>query len=345
MAPTPVSVPNWCRKLPKIELHAHLSGSIRKPFLRRQLHKLVDAETRLRAEKALHFNSDLTLRPCFELFTVIHDLIPDTETLRAAVLSVLRDFADDNVVYLELRTTPRKTKQMTAEQYLHTVLAAVLEYHQNEPQGLVCRVLVSVARHLSVQWAWDTLRLTEHILNSAPKEIRSLIVGVELSGNPLRGQWKDFQAVFEDARKRLGLLVTLHFAEVFNDEEALSMLQFNPDRIGHAVQMSPVVTSRLLAQEPKIGVEVCITSNLATESIAHVENHPVFTELIPSRHPFCLCTDDVGVFNSSLSEEYARFVTTAGLSEETTRHLSQNALNLIFCRENDVIEHLRLKLV
>lgn len=340
----PISIPDWCRKLPKVELHAHLSGSVRKPFLRQLAQKLEDTDARLKVQKSLELNSDLTLRPCFELFTVIHDLVPDTRTLRAAVLSVLHDFADDNVVYLELRTTPRHTAHMTAEQYLDTVLSTVLEYHNNTPKGLVCRVIVSVARHLPVKCAWETLQITERIINTAPAEIRTLIVGIELSGNPLRGEWEAFLPVFEAARERLGLFVSLHFAEVFNEEESLSMLKFKPDRIGHAVQMSPVVTSQLLAQDPKIGVEVCITSNLSTKSIGRVEDHSVVKEFIPLRHPFCLCTDDVGVFNTSLSEEYARLAAATTLTEETARKLSQNALKLVFCREGQVVERLRRKL-
>lgn len=340
MSREPILIPDWCRRLKKIELHAHLSGSVRKPFLRQLAQKSDSADVRLKAEKCLELKSDLTLRPCFELFTVIHDLVPDTKTLRAAVLSVLHDFADDNVVYLELRTTPRNTAHMTAEQYLYTVLSAVIEYHNNTPEGLVCRVIVSVARHLPVQCAWETLQITERILNNAPPEIRTLIVGIELSGNPLQGEWKTFLPVFEAARERLRLFVSLHFAEVFNEKESLSMLQFKPDRVGHAVQMSPAVKSELLHQDPKIGVEVCITSNLSTKSIPTIEDHPVVTDILPRRHPFCLCTDDVGVFNTSLSEEYARLAAATNMSEETARKLSQESLNMIFCQEEQVVEDL-----
>lgn len=55
---------------------------------------------------------------CFELFRLIHELTTDVETVdritrevisfgRIKVLKVIEDFANENVKYLELRTTPR----------------------------------------------------------------------------------------------------------------------------------------------------------------------------------------------------------------------------------------------
>lgn len=340
---TMIDIPEWCRKLPKVELHAHLSGSVRPAFLQEQLQKESDTIIRAKAERLLDPDIPRKLSDYFDLFTVIHDLIPDTKTLRSAVLSVLHDFAEENVVYIELRTTPREAKHMTAEQYLKTVLETVVEYHRSAANGLVCRVLVSISRHLPTDWAWDTLKLTERILETAPPEIRKLIVGMEFSGNPLKGKWEDFRPIFEHAQRNLGLAVSLHFAEVQNDEEALAMLRFKPDRVGHAVLMSPAITDQLLKQEPKIGVEVCITSNLVTNSVISVSEHPVTSHFFPLGHPFCLCTDDAGVFDTSLSKEFAHFAAATGIDESVAREITHNALGLAFCKDNS-IEQVRMKI-
>ena len=47
------------------------------------------------------------LRKCFGIFNEIHKLIRTTDALRRIVQEVLEDFMADNVIYLELRSTPR----------------------------------------------------------------------------------------------------------------------------------------------------------------------------------------------------------------------------------------------
>jgi adenosine deaminase len=44
----------------------------------------------------------------FELFRFIYQLTDDEESVRIATRNVVREFAEDGVKYLELRTTPRK---------------------------------------------------------------------------------------------------------------------------------------------------------------------------------------------------------------------------------------------
>ena len=48
-----------------------------------------------------------TLSECFKLFDLIHQVTTDHYTITALTEQVLEAFAADNVVYLELRTTPK----------------------------------------------------------------------------------------------------------------------------------------------------------------------------------------------------------------------------------------------
>ena len=48
-----------------------------------------------------------TLSECFELFALIHSLTTDHDLITSMTQEVLEDFAADNVVHLELRTTPK----------------------------------------------------------------------------------------------------------------------------------------------------------------------------------------------------------------------------------------------
>lgn len=73
------------------------------------------------------------LRSFFPLFSsYIYNLVNDAGALRYTTLSVLRDFAADGVVYLELRTTPRAMPAagLTEADYVQTILDAIADHER-----------------------------------------------------------------------------------------------------------------------------------------------------------------------------------------------------------------------
>ena len=91
----------------------------------------------------------------FPLFSsYIYNLVNDVTTLRYTTLSVLRDFAADGVVYLELRTTPRAMPAagLTETGYIQTILDTITEYEQSqaaEPEPKLRTKLILSVRHPS----------------------------------------------------------------------------------------------------------------------------------------------------------------------------------------------------
>lgn len=67
----------------------------------------------------------LDLFRCFKKFKIAHDLTNSREGLTHATLCVIRDFAKDNVVYVELRTTPKQNENMSKTEYLECVLESI----------------------------------------------------------------------------------------------------------------------------------------------------------------------------------------------------------------------------
>ncbi len=51
--------------------------------------------------------AERSLSDCFKLFDAIHRITTTHDAVSRVTLQVLSDFADDNVAYLELRTTPK----------------------------------------------------------------------------------------------------------------------------------------------------------------------------------------------------------------------------------------------
>jgi adenosine deaminase len=325
--------PSWCHELPKCELHAHLSGSIRDETLADFLRETTEEEVLRQAAPLINTRTGRSLKQCFALFPVIHKLVNTRERVLRVVTEVLEDYENDNCMYLELRTTPRRQGvTFSANEYIHGVLQAISDFHQRLPKpSLVCRVLLSISRDAPIDNARDAVEMAR-VLLSLPVSHPShgLVVGLELSGNPSVGKWPEFEPIFSQARREFGARVpiSLHFGEILDDTEAGQMLDFAPERVGHAVRMSKATALRLLAM--RIPVEVCLTSNKMTLSAPSIAEHPAICVLQPAGHPISLCCDDCGVFTTSLSNEFHIASSQGGLLPQDLITIAKHAINVSF---------------
>ncbi|GJP49174.1 hypothetical protein CLOM_g8418 [Closterium sp. NIES-68] len=331
----------FCERLPKVELHAHLNGSIRDSTIR-ELAEKRQAEAPLVAEDALRLTNkgQRSLAECFKLFAVIHSLTTDHTTITRITHEVVEDFAADNVCYLELRTTPKSNPGagMSKQSYIEAVLAGLLPFmraetawldarnkHQGPPSSaasgmpIVVRLVLSIDRRESTQGALDTVRLAVQLRSQG-------VVGIDLSGNPSIGQWSTYLPALQLARSH-GLPITVHFAEVPNESESQAVLDFAPDRLGHACCLPTHLSQALL--QSRIPVELCLTSNVRTESVTAYGNHH-FDYLYRASHPVAICTDDSGVFSTTLSREYALAAAAFNLSDDHLMELAHNSIDFAF---------------
>ncbi|CAG8976878.1 hypothetical protein HYALB_00003489 [Hymenoscyphus albidus] len=224
------------RALPKIELHAHLSGSISRECLHEVwLQKVERGETDL-PDPLIEMPAgkhDYDLETFFPLFSkCIYNLITDLPSIRTTTLSALHSFASDGVIYLELRTTPRAipSSNITKDLYISTILSVLHEFNTTSP--MQSRLLISVDRRNTPAQAAEALAL-------ALKYKDQGVVGLDLCGDPSKGDISIFAPVFKQA-KAAGLGIVLHFAEMRikeGSEELSTLLSWNPDRVGHVIHV------------------------------------------------------------------------------------------------------------
>lgn len=118
----------WARKtdfymqLPKVELHAHLNGSISSSTMRKLIAKKPHLQV-LGHMTMIDKGKKRTLEECFQMFQVIHQLTTSAEDILMVTKDVIKEFADDGVKYLELRSTPRgeNATGMTRKTYVESV--------------------------------------------------------------------------------------------------------------------------------------------------------------------------------------------------------------------------------
>lgn len=295
--------------MPKIELHAHLNGSCRDSTIV-ELAKGLPNVTLDQCKIASMNNR--TLAECFKLFDVIHKCTATLAAVRRIAREVVEDFANDGVVYLELRTTPRCGDGFSSEDYVDTVLDGIREAQIG--RAIVAKLLLSINRRQSVAAAEQTVQLA----------IRRRL-DVDFSGDPSANDAAAFAPILRVASDA-GCRLALHVAELPRHDDTLSLLQCNPHRVGHCVFLNDEATQ--LVRERRTPIEFCLTSNVKTQSVKSASEHHLQDWLAIREHPICLCTDDSGVFETSLSNEYAIAASALKLSRRDLFELSQRSINV-----------------
>lgn len=175
---------------------------------------------------------------------------------------MLADFQADGVVYIELRTTPRAVpaRNISKDNYVKTVLDVIQKHNETDGNTMRAFLILSVDRRNAADEA-------QEVVDLALKYQSAGVVGVDLCGNPAKGDVAIFTDAFARA-KAAGLNITLHFAEIAEsgtDEELNTLLSWRPDRLGHVIHVKDEFRKRI--EEENIAVELCLSCNVHAKLI------------------------------------------------------------------------------
>uniref|UniRef100_A0A182PCB9 Adenosine deaminase-like protein n=1 Tax=Anopheles epiroticus TaxID=199890 RepID=A0A182PCB9_9DIPT len=311
------------------ELHAHLNGSLSNSTLAELRELKYGKEDPGGTDDCFYkiLNGEsLTLEECFKKFQYAHDLTERREALERATERVIEDFANDNVIYLELRTTPKCTAHMSKREYLTTVLDVIRKMSKSE-RNIIVKLLPSIDRSKGVQEAMENVNLAIELSVTYP----DTIVAIDLSGKPFGTAFSDFVPALEKAREH-GFRLALHCGESEDEQEVKQMFALGVDRIGHGTFIEG--ENLAFAQKHNIPFECCLTSNVKCKTVPSYEDHHI-AKLLKLKQPVCVCTDDFGVFQTSLSQEVQICATTFNLAKEEIVQMQRNAVVYSFASEQE----------
>lgn len=332
----------FTKALPKAELHAHFSGSMSKQCLhsiweqRQSKGELLDLEDPLTAIKTGEhgFVDVKTFFPLFDKY--IYSLVDRLQWVCFAFAKVIKDFTDDGVKYLELRTTPRLLHGRGKEAYVRALneqLGGRVRERPQEAENMNVFLILSIDRKMSLEQAMGVVdQAIAYQYRPDDSERRNCyVVGVDLCGNPAVGDVSIFTPAFEKAKAH-GLGITVHFAETpqsATNGELETILSWRPDRLGHCCHVSP--GWKEVIADSGIALELCLSCNvLAGLTTGGFDSHHFQEWHRRKTNPVALCTDDVGVFGSSLSNEYLVASRTFDLSKQELVDLSRQAVGAAF---------------
>ncbi len=216
----------------------------------------------------------------------------------------------NNTRILELRYAPTFVQMghedLSFEDIHTSIVEGMRRAEANFPiaVGLIC----IIQRILPVR---EAERVTDFAI-----EHRDTFIGLDLADNELGFDSKPFAPFFNRAKKA-GLGITVHSGEADVPKAPRYVMDaieyLGAERIGHGVQIYRDEAMMKFVRDQKIPLELCPTSNWLTSAIPSKAAHP-FKKLYDFGIHTTINTDDGGIFDVSLNQEYQQLADLQGLS-------------------------------
>lgn len=314
------------QRLPKIELHRHLVGSLRTSTL---LDVAREYGIELLTLDFAKLDQLVTVQPddvkqlgpvLAKMGKIIRLCFPSSAAIRRFVVEMVEDAWAENIVYLEVRFAPAymaSSNGLGFEQIIASVLEGLGEATARYP--ILCAGIIGLSRDLPLP---DFARTVDVAMEFAgdPR-----IVGVDLSGDEAAAPARQFRAAFEQIRKDGRLGITVHAGEGVGAESvAAAIEQLGAQRIGHGVRAVEDPDVLTLAKGRGVVFEVCPSSNVLTGAVPDLAHHPLKL-LLENGLVATINTDDPRWFGVDLTDEYCLVLDELGLSWDQLRQAVLNA--------------------
>lgn len=324
------------RRMPKVNLHSHLEGSIRpETFLElasaQHLALPFDpAEVRDRVQVN---GSEKNLLDYLAKIMVNYPVLKNAEALRRTAFEAAEDAHRDGVIYFELRAGPALHARpgMTMGECIASMSAGLAE--AQERYGIVCGQIVAGLRN-------HDLALNEELARAAVRFKERGVVGFDLAGDEAGYPAALHRRAYEIAREgRLGL--TVHAGEAAGAENVrYAVVELGARRIGHGVRSAESMEVMDLLRDEGVLLEVCPTSNVHTGAAPSIEAHPV-RRLAEHGIRISINDDDPITSRTRVSNELALLRSVFGFTMDELITIQLMALEGSFLRDDVVRARLR----
>jgi adenosine deaminase len=330
------------RRLPKVELHDHLDGSVRPATivdLARELKVELPAGDPAALAEWFHRGADRkSLKLYLEGFAVTLSVMQTEEALERIARESIEDLAADNVMYAEIRFAPvlHQARGLNLEKVVLAVLRGLEEGRKKT--GTDFGVILCSMRDQQV--SLETAELAVAFRDRG-------VVGFDLAGDEYGHPPKKHLDAFEYIRSK-NFNITIHAGEAFGKDSIWQALQIcGAHRIGHATRLredmavsgTRIVQMGTLAAfilDKRVPLEMCLSSNVQTGAAESLDAHP-FPVYYRNNFRVFLCTDNRLMSNTTLSQEMELAVKHYNLTLEDLEKITINAMKSAFAHHDERI--------
>ena len=306
-------------KIPKIELHCHLDGSLSKEFIESRLKRQVDDGDLSVSENCGSLNEYL------KKFDLPVKCIQDEEGLKAAGYDVLKNMKKENVCYGEIRFAPllSVTKNMNTKKVIESLLMGMEKGKKDF--GVEHGVIVCAMRHHTMDQNYNMIKAAGEFLGNG-------VCGADLAGAEAQYPMSEFMELFRQVKK-LGIPFTIHAGECGNAKNIMDAVEVGASRIGHGIAMRGNIGLQEIIRKKHIGIEMCPISNMQTKAVKSIIDYPI-REFLNAGLPVTINTDNRTVSNTSLTKEFEFIQKNFRISDEEILLMTGNAIDVAFADDD-----------
>ena len=324
--------------LPKLDLHLHLDGAIRTETIRdlgRQFDvSLPSFEVDTLADYVQVQPDCRNLSDFLECFETFYPVLQYPEALERIAYEMCEDLARQGVIYAETRFAPVLLLEQgaTKEEHINAVLDG-LEAGRKEFDVPV-RLILCVYRGTDPEDSIEVVELAQKYRDRG-------IAGIDFAGDESQYDAEPHAEAFSLARD-YELPLTIHAGEAGAVDNIQEAVDLGADRIGHGVRLQddPELVEEVARKE--IPLEMCLTSNLQTQAVPSLSEHP-FGDYYRQGVKVTINTDDPRVSNTDINKEFLMAAREFDLDLDDLETLLLNAVEASFVEE-DVKSELRNKI-
>jgi len=314
-------------RMPKVELHLHLEGSITPATLLR-IAKRNDVDLPARDEAGVaqlfqykNFHEFLTI------FMVLARSLKRGEDFELLAYELGKHLADQNVRYAEVMISAFQyySRGVDLDEVVQGT-AAGFERAQRE-RGTRVSIAFDYGRQFGVETAWKVLEI-------AVRNMRHGLVAWSIGGDEVNYPPELFAEVFAAARQA-GLHLMAHAGEVVGPASVWGAVNaLGCERVGHGIRSveDPALLEELLARG--IVLDISPSSNVRTGAVPSIEAHPL-RQLFDAGIHVTLNTDDPTFFNTTLNNEYRLAARVFGFDADELTALALNGVRATFLPQHE----------
>ncbi|MBQ8559639.1 MAG: adenosine deaminase [Tyzzerella sp.] len=317
------------KNLIKLDLHCHLDGSLNVDSVFEVLEKQDSHYEKEELIRKLKVAPDCTsLTEYLEKFDLPLQCLQTAEGLKRAAYELVRDAAQENVRYIEVRFAPMLS--VNAGLNCKKVLESVIEGLESagKQYGVYASAIVCAMRHHSLEQNMEMMRVAREFLGDGA-------CALDLAGDESGFPTHLFRELFLEAR-RLEMPFTIHSGECGSVENVKEAIDLGAKRLGHGIALQKSLELQKLCADKRIGIEMCPTSNLQTKAINSFDEYPL-GQFVKNGLLVSINTDNRTVSGTTITQEMQIVRDVLGLGKDVILQCTKNAIETAFA--DDSVKH------
>jgi adenosine deaminase len=312
------------KALPKVELHVHTIGSIQPQTLLNIVNEdglktpydtVEDIIRRFEFSDFTHF---------LEVYMEMVSYIRDEKHFEHIIFDMLETCAECNTQYVEASFSPKDHLQYNLD--FSKIVRAInrgIDWARNS-FGIETNIRIDLVRTSTHEETMKWLDLIEQNPHN--------IVSVDIGGPEAEYSPKPFTDAYERARE-MGLHTVAHAGESAGPQSIWDAIEYlKVERIGHGVSAREDPKLIALLKEKQIGIEMNPMSNVRTNVVKSIHDHPI-RDFYDKGLLVTVSSDDPSLFHTDMNNEYIQIHKHLGFSVAELFQISLNGIETAFIDE------------